>query len=131
MEKKILRALNIIFILCILIIAVAEGFINPFILWNIIPLIIGYIFIRRAVKKIPNKKGDIWPAACFCLISSGYIVFYHIAWLFNWGSIATGSSTSGLIFIFIPIYASAGGIIGFLAGLLGKIIYSRLKRDKK
>jgi hypothetical protein len=33
----------------------------------------------------------------------------HAAWLFDWGGTATGSSTSGLIFLFLPLYALVMG----------------------
>jgi hypothetical protein len=43
-------------------------------------------------------------------------MFAHAAWAFDWGRTATGSSTSGLIFIFLPIYAVVLGGLAF--GLL-------------
>ena len=47
-----------------------------------------------------------------------------MAWFFNWNDIKTGSSTAGLIFIFIPIYSLISGGIGYL---IGRVIAS----DKK
>jgi len=91
---------------------------NPFAIWNMLPLIISFAIYRQ------ETKTNLYRAYGFLIgsmVLSGYI---HMAWFFNWNDIKTGSSTAGLIFIFIPIYSLISGGIGYL---IGRVIAS----DKK
>lgn len=46
------------------------------------------------------------------------MVLFHIAWMLELGRSRTGSSTSGLIFVFLPIYALILGGLAFGFGYL-------------
>jgi hypothetical protein len=37
--------------------------------------------------------------------------YFHLAWLIDYKKMATGSSTAGLIFIFIPFFGVFGGTV--------------------
>ena len=97
------------FLLPVALIASAEGPLNPFWVWNAIPVALGYALLRRA------RHNGFWPAPeiAFIALSCGLLLFAHAAWAFNWGRTATGSSTSPLIFIFLPIYAIFLGGLAF------------------
>jgi hypothetical protein len=100
------------FLVVVALIAVAEGPLNPFWIWNAIPVPLGYALLRRARRRSFRPAPEI----AFIALSCGLLVFAHAAWAFDWGRTATGSSTSALIFIFLPIYAVALGGLAF--GLL-------------
>ncbi len=107
------NAFYITLIILAIFVYVSEGVsFNAFTAWNMLPLIISY-FLYLA----PTKKGTSLYGAYGFLIGSmllsGYI---HMAWLFDWGGTKTGSSTSGLIFIFIPIYSLVSGGLGMAIG---------------
>lgn len=97
------------FLLLVAVIALAEGPLNLFWVWNAIPVALGYVLLRRA------RNRAFWPAPeiAFIALSCGLLLFAHAAWAFNWGRAATGSSTSALIFIFLPIYAVLLGGLAF------------------
>jgi hypothetical protein len=116
---------NIAYALCVLFIAFAEGIINPFIPWNLVPVVIGYFLTRRAMVGTVPGQNAAWPAAGYNAAGVGTVIFFHMAWLFDWGGMATGSSTSALIFIFLPAYALIAGAVGFLVGALCRKIYIR------
>lgn len=74
---------------------------NPFWVWNTFPLIVAYWLLRRA-----RLKGlRALPEGLFIGFTLGPLVLAHAAWIFDWNRTATGSSTSALMFIFLPIYA--------------------------
>ncbi|TCK18561.1 hypothetical protein DFR30_1840 [Thiogranum longum] len=58
----------------------------------------------------------LWGAVGFLVGSMALSGYIHLAWIFDWGESRTGSSTAGLIFIFIPIYVLISGGIGYLIG---------------
>ncbi len=106
--------------ICAALIYAAEGLIiNPFAIWNSSPLMISFISFRSAIKN--HSKSELGGCMGFTLVSMALTLFFHGAWYFDWGETKTGSSTSGLIFIFIPIYALIVGGIGYVIGwFLGK-----------
>lgn len=100
---------------------VAEGVtINPFAVWNGLPLYVSYALYKNGKKSESRAKS--WGAVGFLvggMALSGYI---HLAWMFDWGELKNGSSTASLIFIFIPIYALITGGIGYFIGWgLGRV----------
>ena len=115
---------NIVYALCALFIALAEGFFNPFIPWNLVPVVIGFFLTRRAIGGTYPGKNASWPAAGYNVAGVGTVVFFHMAWLFDWEGTATGSSTSALIFIFLPVCALIAGAAGYLVGLFCRKIYT-------
>jgi hypothetical protein len=97
-----------------------------FIIWNILPLIIASFLL----EVVPRTKGQGWrgspPGLKGCAIGS-YLglslvtIIWNLAWILNLGEIATESSTSGIAFIFIPIWSSVFGVAGAIIGrLIGK-----------
>ena len=90
-------------------IALAEGPLNPFWIWNVIPVALAYALLHRARRRAFRAA----PEVAFIVLCCGPLLYAHAAWLFDWGHTATGSSTSGLIFIFLPIYAVLLGGLGF------------------
>lgn len=96
-----------------------EGW-QAFAIWNCLPLIVlgvmDLLIIWHMIEK--TKKVSLILRAGFIGLELGtipLILLGHVAWYFDLDSTATGSSTSGLIFIFIPIYAVIFGVItGFV-----------------
>lgn len=95
--------------------------INIFTAWNMTPLIISLALYSYAKKK---RKS---PAGAYGFLTASMMVsgFIHLAWMLDWDGAATGSSTSGLIFIFIPVYSVVAGLIGFAVGIG---LYHRVSR---
>jgi hypothetical protein len=75
-----------------------------------------------------NSRPVIIGFAFYTIISLGLLLFGHLAWYFDWQGTKTGSSTSGLIFIFLPLYAVILGGIGYLFGWLAGTAINRLRR---
>ena len=98
-----------VFALMALFVAWVEGFLNPFWIWNCLPIAIGYWLVTRRDK--PDRS--MLPEAAFVFVACGLTMLAHAAWLFDWGGTATGSSTSGLMFVVLPVYASALGGAAF------------------
>ena len=122
---KIKEHLNYLLIISCFFVYISEGVLfNPFAFWNMTPLLISYFVFKAALK---NQSISIsYSSIGFGIGCLLIIVFFHLAWLFDWGETKTGSSTSGLIFIFIPIIAIISGVIFSVLGLIwGKL----LKRD--
>ncbi|MBM4118084.1 hypothetical protein FJ251_10170 [bacterium] len=68
--------------------------------WNLLPLVLAILAIVRS--------GDVRPslsATTFAGITTLSVALTHAAWVFDWGGTQTGSSTSGLVFLFSPIYS--------------------------
>jgi len=102
----------VLIVLAIFIYVTEEVSFDLFTIWNMLPLIISLILYKYGQK----QEIKIYGAYGFLIggmILSGY---FHMAWFFNWDGIKTGSSTSGLIFIFIPIYSLIPGGIGYFVG---------------
>ena len=97
------------FLPLVALIAFAEGPLNPFWIWNAVPVALGYALLRRARRKA------FWPVpeVAFIVLSCGLLLFAHAAWMFDWGRVGTRSSTSALVFIFLPIYALLLGGLAF------------------
>lgn len=90
-------------------IAFAEGIWNPFWIWNVVPVVVGYALLRRARR----RAFQVAPELAFIAVSCGLSLVTHAAWVFDWGRMATGSSTGGLVFIFLPIFALFAGSLAF------------------
>lgn len=59
----------------------------------------------------------------FAVSATLLVVLFHVAWIFDWGGIATSSSTASLALLFVPIWACvAGSIIGVVAWCLARMI---------
>lgn len=79
-----------------------------FLAWNVAPCILAYAAVTR--------RTAAYPAAGFAVGALGLTLLMHAQWMFDIGGAQTGSSTSALIFIFIPVYAVATGLIGAVVG---------------
>jgi ABC-type lipoprotein release transport system permease subunit len=55
----------------------------------------------------------------------------HAAWILDLGDTKTGSSTSGLMFVFLPIYAMLAGLVGAVSGALVGWIVSMHQREAR
>ena len=102
-------------LICSIFITFAEG-VKPnwFTLWNLTPVAASYLLHYIALRNNSSvmRVGSIG----FAFGCIGLSLFIHAAWLFDWGGTATGSSTAGLIFIFIPPFSLISGGIGFIIG---------------
>jgi hypothetical protein len=88
--------------------------------WNCAP-----VFAAFGVAVATRKRGASLRLAGygFAVGAAGLAVFGHIVWAFDVGSIATSSSTSALLFVFLPLYAGACGLVlAALAGLIGLLV---------
>jgi len=58
--------------------------------------------------------------SAFSLVVALFVALAHLAWTFDWGGTATGSSTSALMFIFLPPWSIVFGVVaaGITAGIV-------------
>lgn len=103
------RVRQILFLLMAAFVAYVEGIANLFWIWNCVPIVASYLFLSRARQKGMNPL----PEVSFFLIACGAVLFAHAAWLYDWGGITTRSSTAGLMFVVLPVYASVLGGAAF------------------
>jgi len=83
-----------------------------FALWNALPMLAGLGMLlagRRSRSRMP------WGRTAFATVATLLMVWFHLSWLFDWGGARTGSSTSALAFIFMPLWAF---VFGAVAGVL-------------
>lgn len=101
-----------------------EGYDNLLTAWNLVPLLAaGFITSRFLTKSTEetNEKHLSTPVAGFVFTNVAVIILAHLAWLFDWGGTATSSSTSGLLFVILPVLAFLAGsaILGVLLLICG------------
>ncbi len=106
------RVRQVLFLLMVAFVAYVEGFTNPIWIWNCVPIAVSYVLLSRARQKEINPLPEIG----FFAVACGVVLFAHAAWLYDWGGTATGSSTAGLMFIALPVYACVlgGGTFGLV-----------------
>jgi hypothetical protein len=77
--------------------------------WNLLPLI--FVFGWAAVVQWEDGpgKGPVPLVAAPGLAVFGFVTLVHLAWYFDWGGTATGSSTAILLLLFTPLWAIAIG----------------------
>jgi hypothetical protein len=102
----------LVFSAALLFIAYVEGFLNPFVVWNALPFGLGFGFVRQAER----GNRPLGAAVGFSIGAGGLSLLFHCAWLFDWGGTASGSSTSGIAFLFLPVFALVPGAIGRAIG---------------
>ena len=111
------RVTQFLFLLMAAFVAWVEGFTNPFWLWNCLPIAASYWLLSRARRTGINPLPEI----AFYVIACGTVLFAHAAWLYDWGGTATGSSTAGLMFVVLLVYACVlGGAAFGLVILFGR-----------
>ncbi len=84
----------------------------PLAIWNLMPLILAYAALHGAARK---RGAARWRLVGFGVTATAITACFHVAWFVDWLGTASGSSTAGLGFVFIPIYAV---ILGIGAALL-------------
>jgi hypothetical protein len=99
--------------LAVLLVFFVEG-ITGMALWNLVPLAFALGSIAIARGELGTQEVRVG-TLCFWASQVGSVTLLHAAWYFDWGAVATGSSTAGLIFLVMPVYTVTGGLL--LAGL--------------
>lgn len=96
------------------------GLTNPFTYWNLLPLLVAGIVVLRFAGSIEGEDDGrrraslrTWPspATAFGVVVGAVEGLANLAWLFDWGGTATGSSTAGVLFVVLPILALGVGAI--------------------
>lgn len=104
-----------VLVVSLIFIAAVEGVFNPFWLWNALPVVVSLGLLLRFVRRYESSGVPLVAgAAAFALVAVGIVLAFHFAWAFDIAQTATGSSTSGIAFVFIPIWALLGGGGAFL-----------------
>jgi len=114
--------LSVPFLLVVAFVVYAEGSFS-FAIWNALPVAIGF-----GVLLIGLRSRGATAAGClaFAVSVTVLVALSHLAWLFDWGSIASSSSTSALVFIFFPFWEIVfAGIIGLVAWGIGRVVLRR------
>ncbi len=103
----------------------AEGtWINPFALWNAMPLALAVLLYW--IGRRSENRAARWGAIGFLVVSMALSLPAHLAWMFDWDGTRTASSTSALLLLFLPVYASGLGLIGFAFGWgLSRVVQRR------
>jgi hypothetical protein len=94
-----------------------------FLLWNSAPMLtaLSLTLLTRA-----SGLGFRLAVYGFALGTGSVTLYYHLLWAFDVGGVTTRSSTSSLIFVWIPVYATVFGLIlAAPAGLIGYIATAR------
>jgi hypothetical protein len=115
--------LSIPFLLVVALVVYAEGSFSVFTIWNALPVAIGFGVLWIG---LPSRGATAVGCIAFAVSVTVLVAFFHLAWLFDWGSIATGSSTSVLAFIFVPFWVFVfAGISGLIAWGIGRVVLKR------
>ena len=96
---------------------------NVLTLWNFIPTLLAAIALIPAAtrsRSVPSGESphndrrlrDLWVTIGLAGAILGTTLCAHFFWKFDWWNSRTGSSTSGLIFIVIPLWTLTAGLIG-------------------
>ena len=95
--------------------------INLFFIWVYLPLIFTLAWSFDFTIREQSKSFGFWG---FLAGVNLFMLPVHISWYFDIGSFKTGSSTSGLIFAVMPIWAF---ICGVLAGSISHVVIKARK----
>jgi hypothetical protein len=102
----------------LLILAVA-GPLNPFAWWNVLPLVVAVVVLGRTSG--PARTA----AAAFAAVAGGMLGGFHVAWQMDFGRVASGSSTAGLSFVFLPVIATVLGLAAAVVGAGAHLLWRR------
>jgi len=92
---------------------------NYFSLYQLLPIVVFYVFQLAVFSKAKGTALQI----CYILAILILLIFPMLAqlsWHFDINRLASKSSTSGLLFVWLPIYALIPGIIPCLVALVIK-----------
>ena len=118
MNRSIALALCVI---CSIVPFIAIG-INYFALYQLLPIVVFYLFQRSVFRYMNSTQIKV----CYIFAILILLIFpmaAQLAWYFDINKLASKSSTSGLLFVFLPIYAT-------LPGLLPCVIASYIKSKR-
>jgi hypothetical protein len=87
-----------------------------FTFWGCTPMLLALWLVFAARHSGPTMR---FAGYGFSVGTAGVVLLGHIMWAFDIGKTATGSSTSALMFLFLPPWAV---IVGAMAAVLGGII---------
>jgi hypothetical protein len=122
--------LAIPFLLVVGLVVHAQGSFSGFTVWNCLPVAVGFGALVAGLR----TRGAL-AVACFtfAVSTSVLIALFHLSWLFDSGGTATGSSTSALAFIFVPIWACvfAAIIAGVAWGISRFVCRGRLRGESR
>lgn len=99
---------------------------NYFALYQLVPTVVFYIFQLNVFNKIKRSQTALF--ICYILsilILLAFPLTAQIMWYFDINNLASKSSTSGLLFVWLPIYAVVPGIIPCLVAWIIKRKFKR------
>ena len=115
--------LSVPFLLVVALVVYAEDSFSGFTIWNALPVAIGFGLLVTGLR---SRGATAIGCIAFAVSVTVLVALFHLAWLFAWGSTATGSSTSALAFIFVPFWVIVfAGIIGLVAWGVGRVVLRR------
>ncbi len=123
MKKHKITSIYILITAAVVFYFLAGILLNPLIIWTSLPLYISYILVNSAIKSNSIKK--LFSAYGFMLFSIIFSIFYHVTWFIDWQGTKTSSSTSALIFIWLPLYSILIGLVGYVIGQIAGTLYTR------
>jgi hypothetical protein len=95
------------------------------VLWNCLPVLVALWLV---VVSRPYGRAIRFAGYGFAAAAAGFVLFEHIMWAYDVNKIATGSSTSGLLFLFLPAWAVIFGAVAAVpAGLIGFALGPRVR----
>jgi len=84
-------------------------------LWSVAPFALYYLFARKKIYQWGNLKfRQKVGLVLFPLTAIGIPALHSIYWVFDIGNYSSGSSTSALAFVFIPLYALVLSLVPIL-----------------
>jgi hypothetical protein len=95
-----------------------EGILNPFAWWNLTPLAGSGYWLWCC------RRGPL-PASTFAAAAAGVQLAVHWAWQADWRQIASGSSTSGLLFVTLPLITVGVGLAATGISAVGRLAWRR------
>lgn len=99
-------------------VVLVEGPGNLFSTWNVMPLVVAWVVLRRSAASPGSGGSDGRPGragAAFAVTVGAVEAAGHLAWRYDWGGTATRSSTAGLVFVVLPVVAMGAGAAAALA----------------
>lgn len=123
LSRSALCLLAIPYLLVLALIIYAERAASLVVIWNCLPVAAAFFIL---VWGLHGRAARVVATIVFSLVVLSMEGLIHLAWEFNWGKVKTGSSTSGLVFLFVPLWAilfgSVAAAIGYgLATLINKL----------
>lgn len=93
--------------------------VNYFALYQLLPILVFYGFQVKVFNQFTSPASNV----CYALAVLILLLFpllAQISWYFDWNDLASKSSTSGLLFVWLPMYALLPGIVPCLVAWILK-----------